>query len=220
MRKAEERVLSELELVGRTLRVAAEAATSEDAAAATRTSQQIEELADEAQRRYEEAHDQILALLALQSPVATDLRLAIALLHINDRVERMSAQCVNLATLRAATGDERAPAEQLRCLSEMAALAGDQVESAARAFAERDAEAASRLREQDHEVNERNRHCFALAVRASAPGQREAALFVALMARALERIGDNAVDVAQQTEFALTGRLRPPSRQHEVVGDK
>jgi phosphate transport system protein len=69
---------------------------------------------------------------------------------------------------------------------------------------------AERLRERDVAINEHNRRCFALAVEeGDDEARREAAFFVALMARALERIGDNAVDIAHQALFAAEGRLRP-----------
>jgi phosphate transport system protein len=58
-------------------------------------------------------------------------------------------------------------------------------------------------------INESNRRCFALAVQdGDEESRREAVFFVALMARAIERIGDNAVDIGQQTVFAANGRLR------------
>jgi phosphate transport system protein len=153
-------------------------------------------------------------LIARQAHVAGDLRLAIALLHVNDRTERMGTQCVNIATLSSAmpVGADR-PAEQLGCLREMARMADEQVAEAARAFAQRDVEAARRLDERDRGINEHNRRCFALAVREGDGEQRrEAAFLVAMMARAIERLGDNAVDIGQQADFAVTGRLRPPSR--------
>jgi phosphate transport system protein len=90
----------------------------------------------------------------------------------------------------------------------MARLADEQVADASRAFAERDVERARGLRDHDLGINEHNRRCFALAVEdGDDERRREAAFFVAMMARAIERIGDNAVDVGQQTVFAVTARL-------------
>ena len=112
----------------------------------------------------------------------------------------------------AAAGEAVASETQLACLSKMAALAGQQVAEAARVFAQRDVDGALRLRERDAVINEHNRRCFALAISdGDEPLRREAAFFVALMARAIERIGDNAVDIGQQTIFTVTGRLRAPS---------
>jgi phosphate transport system protein len=157
--------------------------------------------------------------MARQAPVACDLRLAIALLHVNDRLERMSAQCVNIITLcRALPGTEASPAGQLDCLRTMAGLADEQMADAGRVLATRDVVGARRLGRHDLGINERNRRCFDLAVSEGADdAQREFALMVAMMARAIERIGDNAVDIGRQAAFVATGRLersrpqRPPS---------
>ena len=56
--------------------------------------------------RYLEVHQGILSLLALQAPVAGDLRLVAALLHVIKHVERMGDQCVNMAKLVPLAGHE------------------------------------------------------------------------------------------------------------------
>jgi phosphate transport system protein len=202
-------VLAEIDVVRGALRTAVEAAVLSNSALADGVVSQRAEL----ERRYADVHDRLFALIARQTPVAGDLRLAMALLHVNDRIERMGAQCANIATLCSAMPAEARPsARQLDCLSAMADLTDEQVREAARIFAARDEEGARRLREHDSGINEHNRRCFALAVQAGdSEADREAAFFIALMARALERIGDNAVDIGQQAAFAVTGRLRPPS---------
>jgi phosphate transport system protein len=207
LREAEEATLAELGVVRQSLRRAVEAARTGDAALAD----QVATSAGELERRYGEVHDRLLALIACQAPVAGDLRLAIALLHVNDRLERMGAQCLNVATLcRAIPAGTRPSTEQLDCLSAMAQLADEQVAEAGRIFAERDVEGAGRIRQHDRAINSANRRCFALAIHdGDDEALREVAFVVAMMARALERIGDNAVDVGQQAAFAVTGRLRP-----------
>jgi phosphate transport system protein len=206
LRGAEEQMLGELGVVRESLGRAVEAVTTGE----TGIAEEVAAGADERDRRYGEVHDCLLALMARQAPVAGDLRLATALLHVNDRVERMGAQCVNIATLcRAFPEGGRPSSGQLECLSEMARLADEQVAEAARVFAERDVEGARRLVEHDLGINEHNRRCFALAVREGDDEvHREVAFLVALMARAIERIGDNAVDIGRQAAFAATGRLR------------
>jgi phosphate transport system protein len=204
---AEQRTLAEFDVVRASLRQAADAAIEGDSAAADRVVADTSEL----DRRYTEVHDRLLALIALQAPVAGDLRLAIALLHVNDRLARMGAQTANIATLCSQMPDGVEVSErQLDCLSEMVRLADEQVVEAQRVLAGRDVDGAERLRERDVAINEHNRRCFALAVEeGDDEARREAAFFVALMARALERIGDNAVDIAHQALFAAEGRLRP-----------
>ena len=204
---AEERTLGELAMVRTSLGRAIEAATTRDAAIAAEVSAQRVEL----DRRYGEVHDQLLALIARQSPAARDLRLAMALLHVNDRTERMEAQCANIATLCGVLPTAPAPG-QLECLATMGDLAAQQVSDAATVFAERDTDGVRRLRDRDAAINEHNRRCFERAVADGGDEpRREAAFLVAMMARAIERIGDNAVDIGQQAAFVVTGRMRPPS---------
>jgi len=205
--EAEERTLAELGLIRPRLARAVEAVTTGETAVA----EEVLSQADELKRRYDDVHDRLLALIARQAPVAGDLRLATALLHVNDRVDRMGAQCGNIATLCLAMPEGERPAPgQLDCLTAMARLADEQVEEAARVFAERDAEGAARLNQHDLGINERNRRCFSLAVREGDDEiHREVGFLVALMARGIERIGDNAVDIGRQAAFVVTGRLRP-----------
>jgi phosphate transport system protein len=208
LRRAEEQTLAEIDVLRGSLRTAVEAAVRASEQLADGVVAQREEL----ERRYANVHDLLMSLIARQTPVAGDLRLAMALLHVNDRVERMGAQCVNIATLCSAMPAEAPPSKgQLDCLAAMADLTDEQVREAARIFAGRDVEGARRLREHDLGINEHNRRCFSLAVQeGSDEARREAAFFVALMARALERIGDNAVEIGQQAAFTVTGRLRGP----------
>jgi phosphate transport system protein len=208
LREAEQQTLAEFGVVRDLLRQAVDAALSGDGTLA----QKVAEDARELEQRYDEVHDRLLALIALQAPVAGDLRLAIALVHVNDRLARMGAQAVNVATLCGEMPEGARPSqEQLACLSTMASLVDEQVADAQSILTDRDPDGAARLRRHDQAINEHNRRCFALAVQdGDDERRREAAFFVALMARALERIGDNAVDVGRQAAFAASGRLRPP----------
>jgi phosphate transport system protein len=209
LRGAEAAVLAELAGV----RTALEHAVGSVAVNDLTLGRQVVERAGDLHRRYDDVHERLLALVARQAPVAGDLRLATALLHVNDRLERMSAQCVNIVTLRGAfPADESPSSGQLECLSGMAALADEQMAQAAIVFAERDVAGARRLVEHDLGINESNRRCFALAVRdGDDEVRREVAFLVALMARAIERIGDNAVDIGRQAAFIATGRLERAS---------
>jgi phosphate transport system protein len=208
--EAEERALAEMEVVRETLRRAAEAAATSDA----RFADEVIARASELERRYCDVHDRLLVLIARHAPVTTDLRLAMALLLVNDRIQRMGAQCVDIATLcRAVPEGERPPPDQLECLSGMARAADAQIAEAARVFAERDVDGIRRLRADDQAINEANRRCFSLAVEAGGAEETDtgAAFRYVLMARAVERIGDNAVDVAHQAAFVATGELATPA---------
>jgi phosphate transport system protein len=160
--------------------------------------------------RYLEVHQGILSLLALQTPVATDLRIVAALLHVIRHAERMGDQCVNIAKLIPLSGYE-APKDKdlLDAIERMGQLARSLVSQAKQAFAERNADLAYDLLRQDAEVNQLNVNIFN---RALAIGDdietREWAMHMILVARCLERIGDNAVDIGEQTAFVVTGLFR------------
>src|ERR1700722_17870821 len=160
--------------------------------------------------RYLEVHQGILSLLARQSPVATDLRIVAALLHMIRCVERMGDQCVNIAKLVPLSGYE-APKDKdiLDAIERMGVLARSQVSQAKEAFATRNVELAQDLVRQDAEINRLNRDIFKRAVEVGDDlDVREWAMFMILVARCLERIGDNTVDIAEQVVFVVTGLFR------------
>jgi len=160
--------------------------------------------------RYLEVHQSILTLLATQAPVASDLRLIAALLHVMKCMERMGDQCVNVAKLIPIAGREP-PADErmLADILTMGRSVREQVRQAKRAFAERDVELARDLVRQDDVVDNLNREAFRLAIEVgTSEDRREWAMTMMLMARAIERIGDNSVDVGEQVAFLVTGLFR------------
>ncbi len=160
--------------------------------------------------RYLEVHQGVLSLLALQAPVAGDLRIVAALLHTIKHMERMGDQCVNIAKLIPLTGHEP-PVKQeiLERVLRMGRRARDEVTLSRRAFAERDVSLAEALVVQDQAVNVLNREIFSLAVSMGTDEDtREWAMTMTMVARAFERIGDNAVDIGEQTAFVVTGLFR------------
>ncbi|HVP01275.1 MAG TPA: phosphate signaling complex protein PhoU [Solirubrobacteraceae bacterium] len=165
---------------------------------------------DRVDGRYLEVHQGILSLLALQAPVATDLRLVAALLHVIKHAERMGDQCVNVAKLIPLVGNEPPVVpELLEHVLRMGTCARAQVVEAKLAFHDRDVELAADLSRQDREVNRLNKEVFRMAVMVGDDeDKREWAMVMTLVARALERIGDNAVGVGEQTIFVKTGLFR------------
>jgi phosphate transport system protein len=160
--------------------------------------------------RYLEVHQGILSLLALQAPVATDLRTVAALLHVIKAAERMGDQCVNIAKLLPVVGHEPPlEPELLDRVLRMGALARAEVGQAKQAFELRDAGLAEDLVCRDAEINRLNREVFRGAVDMGTDAdRREWAMTMTLVARAIERIGDNAVDVGEQVAFVVTGLFR------------
>jgi phosphate transport system protein len=160
--------------------------------------------------RYLEVHQGVLSLLALQAPVASDLRTVAALLHLIKHVERMGDQCVNIAKLVPLAGHEP-PADEriLATIQEMGELAGQLVLQCRQAFERRDVALAEDLVRRDDHIDRLNKECFKLALEVGDDAdQREWAMHMMLVARAIERIGDNAVDIGEQTAFVVTGLFR------------
>jgi phosphate transport system protein len=160
--------------------------------------------------RYLEVHQGVLSLLARQAPVATDLRTVAAILHVIKHVERMGDQCVNMAKLVPLGGhDPPADPRLLENLARMGDLARRQVVQCKLAFERRDVELAQDLVRQDDQIDKLNRDCFHIALEiGDDPDRREWAMHMMLVARCLERIGDNAVDIGEQTAFVVTGLFR------------
>jgi phosphate transport system protein len=160
--------------------------------------------------RYLEVHQGILSLIARQAPVAGDLRIVAALLHVIRCIERMGDQCVNIAKLVPLSGYESPKdKDMLDAIERMGQLARAQVSQAKEAFAERNVELAQDLARQDEEVNRLNRDIFKRAVEVGDNlDMREWAMFMILVARCIERIGDNTVDIAEQIVFVVTGLFR------------
>ena len=202
----EERALGGLDLVAETL---------------TRTLEAIEysdvELAgmviaddDRIDGRYLEVLLSILTLLAAQQPVATDLRLIAALLHVMKSIERMGDQCVYIAKVIPLSGHEPPrDAEMITDIITMGQQAKSLVSQAKTGFATRDVELSRDLVRQDDVIDHPNRRCFARAIEIGDDvDDREWGITMMLVARALERIGDNAVDIGEQTAFVVTGLFR------------
>jgi phosphate transport system protein len=160
--------------------------------------------------RYLEVHQSLIGLLAMQSPVATDLRLISALLHVLKNVERMGDQCVNVCKLLPLSGNEPpADEEMVSRILTMGAQARTLIGQAKRAFEERDVEMARDLVRRDDVVDNLNRECFHLALEIGDDAdRREWAMTMLLAARAIERIGDNAVDIGEQVAFVVTGLFK------------
>ncbi len=160
--------------------------------------------------RYLEVHQGILSLLALQAPVAGDLRVVAALLHLIKHVERMGDQCVNIAKMVPIVGhDPPADERMVKNIFTMGKQVRSLVTQVKRAFVDRDIELARDLVRQDDVVDNLNKECFQIAIEIGDDAdRREWAMHMMLVARCIERIGDNAVDIGEQTAFVVTGLFR------------
>jgi phosphate transport system protein len=170
--------------------------------------------------RYLEVNQGILSLMALQAPVAGDLRVLAALLHVIKHVDRMGDPCVNIAKLVPLAGHEPPVRQEIiDKLLEMGQFARSEAVQCKAAFAARDVDLARDLVRQDQEINRLNREIFQMAIAVGDdPDTREWAMHMVLVARALERIGDNAVDIGEQTAFVVTGLFREFSDASHLGG--
>jgi phosphate transport system protein len=164
---------------------------------------------DEVDELYLDVERRILGLFALQTPVASDLRLLTALLHINLHLERIADQAVNMAKItKLADGLPQSP-KVLQHLGEMGALALGMVGAAMAALARRDLELAHELPRMDDPIDRLNRGMLQQVLEVSEDKQMlEWGIRMYVVSRQIERIGDNAVDIGEQVAFLVTGEFR------------
>jgi len=164
---------------------------------------------DEVDESYLAIEEGILSLLARQTPVAVDLRLVLAVLHVNLHLERMADYCVTVAKLTKLVHDVTPDTTLLEAFDEMGARAEEMIRVALDSFSERNVEQAESLVDLDELIDRGNRrvvnHVLELG---SDPDLREWGLRMIVVSRCLERIGDHAVDIGEQTAFLVTGEFR------------
>lgn len=151
----------------------------------------------------------ILSLLALQAPVAGDLRLVSAILHSNLHVERMGDLCVNIAKFVLNREPYPSDSPMLSRIHEMSGHAAEMLDLAMAAFAQRSADLAEELPTRDNSLDRLNRGMLDdLKQYVNDEESFEWASKLLLVARYLERFGDHAVDVGEQVSFLVTGVFR------------
>jgi phosphate transport system protein len=164
---------------------------------------------DAIDERYLAVDHGTLSLVALQAPVAADLRLVSAILHSCLHLERIGDQAVNIAKIQLRTTTLPASPGMLAQIDEMGDLVVQMIRIALEAFAQRDAGRAEELQKLDDPVDRLNRatHIEALKL-AEDPPALDWGLHANLAARALERVGDQAVDIGEQVAYLVTGEFR------------
>jgi phosphate transport system protein len=164
---------------------------------------------DEVDSTYVALQEGVQSLLARQTPVATDLRLVLAIVHVNLHLERMADLCTTIAKLTKLVHDTEPDRRLIEGFEEMGARAEEMIALAMRAFAHRDVTGSESLVELDELIDRANRrtaeHVLALG---GDIGRREWGLRMLLVSRCLERIGDHAVDIGEQTAYLVTGEFR------------
>jgi phosphate transport system protein len=164
---------------------------------------------DDVDRLYIHIQSEIESLLARQTPVAIDLRLVLALLHVNLHLERMADYSVTIAKLTKLVADVAGDPALLQSLQEMGERAEEMIRVALDSLANRDLEAAESLVDLDELIDRSNRRFVERVVEIVAePGLREWVLRMVLVSRTIERIGDHAVDVGEQVAYLLTAEFK------------
>lgn len=164
---------------------------------------------DEIDKRYLDIERRWLELLALQTPVASDLRLLSAIIHINLHLERIGDMAVNIAKIAGVTRQLPGNTTILTHLREMADVVRPMIRSSLDAFGRRDLALAQSLPAMDDPVDRLNRNMYReVADCAGEPDMLEWAIRMMVVSRQLERVGDHAVDIAEQVAFLLTGEFQ------------
>jgi phosphate transport system protein len=192
------------EIVLRSLRGAVDALRTQD----VELCDEVIAFDDEVDERYLAIEKQVELVLARQTPVATDLRLVLAILHCGLHLERIGDQCVTIAKLTKLSSHLDTRPAVVESLVDMGERCSEMVKLSLTAFAQRDVELARSLHQLDELVDRANRQVFKEVlgyvhdVEALEWGMRQITV-----ARCLERVGDNAVDIGEQTAFLVTGEF-------------
>jgi phosphate transport system protein len=163
---------------------------------------------DEIDSRYHRIEKLVEETLALETPVAGDLRLVLAVLHCSIHLERIGDQSVTIAKLTKLTADLETRHDLVEGLREMGDRCEEMVKVSLDAFADRDVARARSLVDLDELVDRTNRRVTDKVLEmAASPGLQEWGMRMIVVARCLERVGDNAVDIGEQTAFLVTGEF-------------
>ena len=159
------------------------------------------------------AEDSAVKLLALQQPVAGDLRTIVSALHVGADIERMGALAVHVASIARLRHPECALPDDVRdCFAEMGTRAVQLARTAHEVLVSCDPDKAGRLRDQDDAVDAEHRHLFTLLIDHKWQDGVCSAVDVALLGRFYERFADHAVEIGKRVVFEATGGL--PDHKH------
>ena len=205
LQRLEARLQFESDLVMRSLRLALTALNDSDDEAA----EEVIRFDDQVDAVYLEIEQGIQDLLATQTPVASDLRLVLSILHINLHLERMADYCVTIAKLVKLTENPPEVSGLIEAFEAMGSRAEEMIRVAVDSFAARDVARAESLVELDELIERANNHVLdEVYMIADDLEVRRWSLRMLIVSRCLERIGDHAVDIGEQTAYLVTGEFR------------
>jgi phosphate transport system protein len=158
-------------------------------------------------KRYE-IEEKCIHTIALQQPMAADLRVLVAVLFIATELERMADHAEGIGRINLMLGEEPLP-RALGDTVEMGARSGDMLRRALTAFVERDAEAARLICDEDDAVDalyDRSYHAFIQEIVAT-PADVERITYMIWTSHNLERIADRVTNICERVIFMVTGQL-------------
>ncbi|MFE3293761.1 phosphate signaling complex protein PhoU [Rhodococcus sp. NPDC059234] len=152
--------------------------------------------------------ERAFALLALQAPVAGDLRSVVSGIQIVSDIDRMGALALHVAKIaRRRHPNHVLPEEVNGYFAEMGRLAVALGAGAKEVLETRDPERAAKLREEDDAMDDLHRHLFTVLMDREWKHGVAAAVDVTLLGRFYERFADHAVEVARRVIFLVTGKM-------------
>ncbi len=157
------------------------------------------------------AEERAFALLALQAPVATDLRIVVSAIHGAGDVERMGDLALHVAqAARRRHPQPVLPEEVTPYFAEMGRVAVALATKAAEVIRSRDLTTAAQLEDDDDAVDDLHRHMFTVLMEPTWSHGVGPAVDIALLARFYERYADHAVAVARRIVYVVTGQMPGP----------
>src|SRR5258707_8753917 len=165
---------------------------------------------DHLARMQAEAEATAFALLALQSPVAGDLRLVVGSMQNVADAERMGGLALHVAKIARRRHPEHALPEEVRgYFAEMGTIAVDLGNSAREVVLSRDPEQAARISRDDDAMDDLHKHLFTVLMDKEWKYGVAAAVDVTLLGRFYERFADHAVEIGRRVVFQVTGQTLP-----------
>jgi len=154
------------------------------------------------------AEEQAFGLLALQAPVAGDLRTVISTIHAAEDMERMGDLALHVAKAARRRHPQPVLPEPVKpYFAEMGRVAVDLAQRAAEVIRSRDVDAARDLENADDAMDDLHRHLFSVMMSPDWSHGVAAAVDVTLLGRFYERFADHAVAVARRVVFTVTGSM-------------
>ncbi|MGB3893802.1 phosphate signaling complex protein PhoU [Mycolicibacter sinensis] len=154
------------------------------------------------------AEESAFVLLALQAPVAGDLRAIVSSIQMVADIDRMGALALHVAKIARRRHPQHALPEEVNgYFAEMGRVAVDLGNSAQEVLLSRDPEKAARIREEDDAMDDLHRHLFSVMMDKEWRHGVAAAVDVTLLGRFYERFADHTVEVARRVIFQATGKF-------------